>query len=102
MEDLKLWLEGEKGRGVRLAKHLHVPPSFVSKMASGDRPIPTEHGAPIETFTERAVTRQKMFPLDWRRIWPELAELEDDGRVVHVVSVGGSADPVYHHEGAAQ
>lgn len=47
-------------------------PSFVNKMAAGEKPVPVEHGAPIEAFSAGAVTRQQMFPHDWRRIWPEL------------------------------
>lgn len=77
MEPLKTWLSAERGRGARLARHLHVPASFVSKMADGEKPVPVEHGAPIEQFTERAVTRQQLFPNDWQRIWPELAEPAD-------------------------
>ena len=50
-----------------------MPASFVSKMAAGDKPVPVEHGAPIEAFTGGAVSRQQLFPNDWRRIWPELA-----------------------------
>ena len=58
---------------MRLARHLHVPPSFVAKMSEGGKPVPVAHGAAIEQFTEGAVTRQQMFPTDWPRIWPELA-----------------------------
>ena len=74
---LKTWLEGEYGRGVKLAKHLGVPASFVSSMADGRKPVPVAHGAAIEQFTEGAVTRQQMFPANWRRIWPELAANAD-------------------------
>jgi DNA-binding transcriptional regulator YdaS (Cro superfamily) len=74
MEYLKSWMESERGRGGALARHLRVPGSFVSKMASGGKPIPVIHGAAIEQFTQGAVTRQQMFPNDWQRIWPELAE----------------------------
>jgi DNA-binding transcriptional regulator YdaS (Cro superfamily) len=73
MEYLKSWMESERGRGGALARHLRVPGSFVSKMASGGKPIPVIHGAAIEQFTQGAVTRQQMFPNDWQRIWPELA-----------------------------
>lgn len=73
MELLKTWLAAERGRSLRLAQHLGVVPSFVNKMASGERPIPFEHGAPIEAFTGGAVPRREMFPNDWQRIWPELA-----------------------------
>jgi DNA-binding transcriptional regulator YdaS (Cro superfamily) len=73
MELLKSWLSAEYGRNARLAKHLKVPSSFITKMALGDKPVPVDHGAAIEQFTGGEVTRQQMFPNDWQRIWPELA-----------------------------
>lgn len=76
MELLKKWIAAERGRGVRLAAALHVPASFVAKMASGDKPIPLEHATAIEQFTCGAVTRKAIRPNDWSRIWPELAESE--------------------------
>lgn len=74
MELLKKWIAQERGRGVRLAAALQVPASFVTKMASGDKPIPVEHASAIEQFTDGAVPRQAIRPADWRRIWPELAK----------------------------
>lgn len=74
MELLKKWIAQERGRGVRLAAALQVPASFVTKMASGDKPIPVEHASTIEQFTHGAVPRQAIRPADWRRIWPELAD----------------------------
>ncbi len=74
MELLKNWIAQERGRGVRLAAALQVPASFVTKMASGDKPIPVEHASAIEQFTDGAVPRQAIRPADWRRIWPELAD----------------------------
>ena len=91
MHILKNWLDGERGRGVRLAKHLNVPPSFVTKMATGERPIPFEHGAPIEAFTEQVVTRRELFPNDWLRVWPELAEALDEEEAKQVHLVGAEA-----------
>lgn len=76
MDALKSWLSSERGRAIGLAKHLDVVPSFVNKMAAGEKPVPVEHGAAIEAFTGGAVTRQHLFPNDWRRIWPELAAYE--------------------------
>ena len=73
---LKSWLSAEHGRAGRLAKSLGVPSSFVSAMADGRKPVPVVHGAAIEAFTGGAVTRQQLFPNDWRRIWPELAACE--------------------------
>ena len=66
-------MSAEYGRNARLAKHLKVPSSFVTKMALGDKPVPVDHGAAIEQFTGGEITRQQLFPNDWQRIWPELA-----------------------------
>jgi len=71
---LKSWLSAERGRSVRLARHLSVPPSFVAKMSEGEKPVPVAHGAAIEQFTDGAITRKQLFPADWQRIWPELAD----------------------------
>lgn len=76
MEILKTWLSAERGRGVRLAAFLHVPASFVAKMASGDKSIPLEHATAIEKFTSGVVTRKDIRPDDWQDIWPELASSE--------------------------
>jgi len=73
MEMLKSWLSAERGRVIGLARHLGVPPSFVSNMAEGRKSIPFEHGAAIDVFTGGAVSRRDMFPDDWQRLWPELA-----------------------------
>ena len=61
---------------MRLAACLHVPPSFVAKMASGDKSIPLEHATAIERFTAGAITRRDIRPDDWQDIWPELADSE--------------------------
>lgn len=71
---LKSWLSEERGRTMRLADHLKVPPSFVSKMANGERPVPIEHGAAIESFTGGAFSRREYWPERCERIWPDLAE----------------------------
>ena len=89
MELLKSWLSAKRGRAVRLAAHLHVPPSFVAKMASGGKPIPVEHAAGIEEFTGGIVSRKLLFPRDWRRIWPELDDADS------------GADPALSHQAPA-
>jgi DNA-binding transcriptional regulator YdaS (Cro superfamily) len=71
----KNWVESERGRSGALAVYLKVPPSFVSKMVSGEKPIPVTHMAGIEAFSNSQVTRKEMRPDDWRTIWPELATL---------------------------
>lgn len=71
---LKTWLSEERGRGRALARHLLVPPSFVNKMATGERPVPAEHGAAIESFTGGAFSRRDYWPDKCERIWPDLAQ----------------------------
>lgn len=56
-----------------LAKAIDVPPSFVSKMLSGEKAVPIERCIPIERATGGAVTRKDLRPDDWQEIWPELA-----------------------------
>lgn len=72
----KNWVESERGRACALAVYLKVPPSFVSKMVSGEKPIPVTHMAGIEAFSNGQVTRKEMRPDDWQTIWPELATQE--------------------------
>lgn len=74
MKKLKDWLDKKNGRRIELARALNVPQSFVTKLASGERPIPINHMAAIEVFTEGEVTRRDMRPDDFARIWPELAD----------------------------
>ena len=74
MHTLSTWLDEERGRQNRLAQHLGIKPPVVAAWVSGRRPVPMSHGAAIEQFTGGAVTRQALFPDDWQRIWPELAD----------------------------
>lgn len=69
---LKSWLSEERGRGVALARHLEVPATFVTKMASGERPVPERHGAAMEEFTGGAFSRREYWPDQCERIWPDL------------------------------
>lgn len=57
-----------------LSRFIDVPPSFVSKMVSGEKAIPAEHCKAIESFTGGEVTCQDMRPNDWHKYWPELAD----------------------------
>lgn len=72
--NLKSWVESERGRAIALSKAIEVPPSFVSKMCSGEKPVPAEHCHTIEQFTAGVVTRQELRPRDWQKYWPELAQ----------------------------
>lgn len=71
---LKSWLNAERGRGISLARHLRVPPTFVTRMAKGERPVPVEHGALIEEFTGGEFSRREYWGERCERIWPDLAE----------------------------
>lgn len=71
--DLKTYLSQGHGRQAALAKALNAHAPDVSCWAAGKRPIPVKYAASIEAATGGAVTRQEMFPGDWRLIWPELA-----------------------------
>lgn len=73
--DLKKYITSERGRAAALAARLDgVSPSYLSQMASGKSPISPERGVQIEQETGGAVTRKDMFPDNWQRIWPELAD----------------------------
>lgn len=74
--NLSEWVSAERGRCKRLAEHLRVPQSFVSKMTSGEKPVPVVHMAAIERFTHGAVTRRDLRPDDAHLIWPDLATTE--------------------------
>lgn len=64
MSDMSLqtWLDAKRGRGAALAKHLRVPPSMVTKMATGKKPVPLDQCPYIEDFTEGAVTCEELRP----------------------------------------
>lgn len=81
--ELSNWLTHEHGRQVRLARCLNLKPPVVAAWITGRRPIPVGHGAAIEAFTGGEVTRQEMFPNDWRRIWPELAPATEATATTH-------------------
>jgi len=76
--DIKTYLSQERGRQASLAKAIGAHAPDVSKWASGERPIPTDYGAAIETATGGLVTREEMFPDKWQKVWPEL--LNDPSR----------------------
>ena len=91
---LKSWLSEERGRTMRLAAHLKVPPSFVSKMASGEKPVPVEHGAAIELFTAGAFLRRDYWPESCWRIWPELVKFEPNSTTALADQARVATEPV--------
>ena len=71
---LKDYLSKKRGRQAALARAIGAHASDLCDWASGERPIPFKYGAPIERETGEEVTRQEMFPDNWKEIWPELAD----------------------------
>jgi DNA-binding transcriptional regulator YdaS (Cro superfamily) len=76
--DLHQYLSSERGRQAALAKAIGAHAPDVSRWADGKRPVPFEYGAAIEAATGGAVTRKELFPNDWQRLWPELADTGAD------------------------
>lgn len=66
------YFKAKRGRQSALARALNVPVPDVCRWAEGKRPIPFKYGAPIESATEGEVTRQELFPDEWKTLWPEL------------------------------
>ena len=56
-----------------VARALSVSTQTVCFWRDGRRRMGTEHGAALEQASGFKVTRQQMWPLSWKRIWPELA-----------------------------
>jgi DNA-binding transcriptional regulator YdaS (Cro superfamily) len=77
---LREYLSQERGRQAALAKAINAHAPDLSRWADGSRPIPIQYGPVIERETGGAVTRKEMFPDDWERIWPELAEPKENRR----------------------
>lgn len=72
--NLSDYFNNARGRQTALAKALgaHIPD--ISRWADGSRSIPVHFAAQIEIATNGEVTRKEMFPDNWERIWPELAD----------------------------
>lgn len=71
---LKKYLNMKRGNGAKLARDIGSFPSDVSDYANGKKTIPIRFGPLIESATNGAVTRKDLFPDDWEKLWPELAE----------------------------
>lgn len=77
--NLSQYLLEERGRQASLARAIGAHAPDISRWADGTRTIPVVHAAAIESATGGLVTRKEMFPDDWQRIWPELAETSAAG-----------------------
>ena len=62
------------GSATALAELLGITKGAISQWKDAGRSIPFEYGAAIDAATGGAVTRQELFPDDWKRIWPELID----------------------------
>lgn len=60
-----------------LAKELDVTPQAVCFWRDKKRKVPVEKCTAIERVTNGLVTRKDLRPRDYRDIWPELAEKDD-------------------------
>lgn len=72
--NLKEWTQQSRGRQAALAAHLGVPPPNVCSWVYGHKSPSIKTAVAIELFTDGQVTRQELFPNDWRQIWPELVK----------------------------
>lgn len=71
---LQEYINSQRGLASELAKKIGISPSYLSQMASGDAAISPIKSVEIEIATGGAVARQDLRPLDWKQIWPELAQ----------------------------
>jgi DNA-binding transcriptional regulator YdaS (Cro superfamily) len=79
--NLKEWSQQSRGRQKSLACFLGIRPPSVCDWVSGKKSPSIKVAAAIEEFTEGQVTRKDLFPNDWQRIWPELADQSSANQV---------------------
>lgn len=60
----------------QVAEVLGVSKPTVYFYRDGKRRLSSDHAARLEQLCGGKVTRQQMWPVSWRRIWPELAARE--------------------------
>ncbi|AXF20517.1 Cro/Cl family transcriptional regulator [Burkholderia pyrrocinia] len=73
--DLRTYLDGERGRLVKLAEAIGAHTSDLSAWANRKRPVPIPFGWPIEIATLGVVGRLDLFSADViRKVWPDLAQ----------------------------
>jgi DNA-binding transcriptional regulator YdaS (Cro superfamily) len=72
--NLSTYLSQERGRQAALARAIGAHAPDVSRWAKGTKSLPMRHAAAIEVATGGLVTRKEMFPNEWQRNWPELAQ----------------------------
>lgn len=57
-----------------VARALGFSTQTVCFYRDGRRRLKAEHGALLESMSGGRVTRKDIWPLSWRRIWPELVD----------------------------
>lgn len=75
----------------KLAAGLGVTAQAVCFWRDGKRRLPFDHGPAIERLAGGVVTRQQLFPNDWRRVWPELAQTSPTGGPIPTVIASAPA-----------
>jgi len=70
--NLNEYLEKQGVSAVSLADKINVDPVLISQWRHGVRQIPVARCVDLEKATGGAITRQKLRPLDFDKIWPEL------------------------------
>lgn len=74
------WLAAKRGRIAMVARETGLPQSFISKIASGVKPIPADRCPTFERITAREVTCEEMRPdVEWHVL-----------RGVSAIPLGGS------------
>ena len=73
---LNEFLRGERGRCAAMAALVGVAPAYLSQMANGVRPVPSNIVPALEVASAGAVRRWDLRPDDWHRIWPDLVGAE--------------------------
>ena len=63
-----------RGKQAELSRETGLSPVFINQIVKGSKKVPVAAAARIEKATGGVVTRKDMFPDDWQKIWPELAE----------------------------
>lgn len=78
---LSEYLQQERGRAAALARAIGVAPTYLYQLEVGLRAVSPARAVQIERVTCGAVTRRDLRPHDWRDIWPELAEQDNQDDV---------------------
>lgn len=71
--DLKNYLIESGMKKAEFARVINVSPSLLHQWIENIRPVAIQHCPAIEKYTGGKVTRQELRPVDWCKIWPELA-----------------------------